>query len=164
MNAEAAKIIERLGLAPLPEEGGFFRQTWLSLVLAQKDRKAGSAIYFLMTKEDFSALHQLLTDEIWHFYDGDPVTHVQLNPRNGRAQITQMGPDVLAGQTPQLVVPGGVWQGARLAEPPGGGKGWALLGCTMSPAWDERGFKLADRAEMLRVFPDSAPLFTSLIR
>ncbi len=164
MNPKAAKIIEQLGLEPLPEEGGFYRQTWLSLVLAQQNRNAGSAIYFLMTDDDFSALHRLLTDEIWHFYDGDPVSHVVLNPKNGRVQVTQLGPDVLAGQAPQLVVPGGLWQGARLAEGRGTRKGWALLGCTMAPAWDERGFKLGDREELLGVFPESAHLVTSLTR
>src|ERR1044071_9437046 len=67
-NADAQRIIAELRLAPLAREGGWFRQTWATA--------AGSAIYYLMTPEDFSALHCLSSDEIWHFHAGDPVEHV----------------------------------------------------------------------------------------
>jgi uncharacterized protein len=163
VNAEARKIVGALGLAPLPHEGGYFRQTWRS--------EAGSAIYFLLTQEDFSTLHRLRrADETWHFYAGDTVQHAILGPADAVARLTTLGNDVLAGETPQLLVPAGVWQGAWLA-PDGAGRpatvsrrGWALLGCTLAPAWDDRDFELADRAALEREFPGAAALIRALTR
>jgi uncharacterized protein len=163
VNAEAQRLIAAFGLAPLPHEGGFFRQTWRS--------SAGSAIYFLLTDDDFSALHRLRTDEVWHFYAGDPVEHVQLDPRDGAhsVQHTRLGPNVLAGDAPQVVVPAGVWQGARLAGPPRVGSstglaGWALLGCTLAPPWEETRFELGAREVLLRAFPDHATIVHAFTR
>lgn len=170
MNVEAEEIIARLGLTPLPQEGGFFRQTWVSEPRLARGRATGSAIYFLLTPEGFSALHQLQADELWHFYAGDLVEHVQLDPRDGSARVTVLGPDVLAGHWPQVAVPGGVWQGARLALVCAGGparaplKGWALLGCTLAPAWNERNFMLGQRPELIRAFPAQAELVAALTR
>jgi predicted cupin superfamily sugar epimerase len=162
MNAEAEKIIARLGLVPLPNEGGFFRQSWVSRERLADGRAAGSAIYFLLTPEGFSALHQLKTDELWHFYAGDPVELLQLDPRDRSTRLTVLGPDVLAGQIPQLTVRGGIWQGARLV--PEAGRGWALLGCTLAPAWDEREFLLGHRLELSTAFPAQAKLIAALTR
>jgi predicted cupin superfamily sugar epimerase len=159
MNLEARKIMESLQLAPLPHEGGFFRQTWRS--------ETGSAILFLLTEDDFSALHRLRTDEIWHFYAGDAVEHVQLDYRSATLRATRVGPAILGGDVAQLTVPGGVWQGARLASgtlattTP---RGWALLGCTMTPPWDEREFELGVRTDLLRHFPAHAPIVCALTR
>lgn len=163
VNAEAKKIVATLGLKPLAQEGGYFRQTSASAT--------GSAIYFLLTAEDFSAFHRLKTiEEVWHFYAGDEVEHVVLRPGGDGALVTRLGGAVLTGAAPQLVVPPGAWQGAQLA---GGGKngpstghgaGWALLGCTLVPAWDENDFELADRAELLRSFPDAAAQIVALTR
>jgi predicted cupin superfamily sugar epimerase len=150
----AADIIARLGLAPLPHEGGFFRQTWRT--------PAGSAILYLMTPESFSALHRLCADEVWHFHAGDPVEHVQLDQRDSSVRRTRLGANIAAGDTPQVVVPAGVWQGARVAT--AGGAGWSLLGCTMVPAWDEKDFELGVPDSLLRAFPAEAALVRALTR
>jgi uncharacterized protein len=145
----AAEIIALLQLEPLPNEGGFFRQTYASAVTLPGGRPAGTAIYFLITPESFSALHTLVTEEVWHFYAGDPVEHVMLDVTTRSGTKTRLGSDLAAGQLPQLVVPANACQGARLA--PGGS--WALIGCTMSPGWDEREFRLDERDPLLSRFP-----------
>ena len=171
----ADRLIAALGLEPLPGEGGFFRQTWRS--------DTASAIFFLLTDDDFSALHRLDQDEIWHFYAGASVEHVQVDPRDGTRRVVRMGPDVLAGERPQVHVPAGVWQGARLAAERvptrasdsqgetervanslSGRPGFALLGCTVSPPWSERGFTLGVRDELVRVFPEHATWVAALTR
>ena len=154
MKTDAAAVIAALGLAPLPREGGFFRQTWRT--------EAGSAILYLMTPAGFSALHRLRTDEVWHFHAGDAVEHVQLDARDGSLRRTVLGPDVLRGEAPQLVVPGGLWQGARLG--PAREHGWALLGATLAPPWNEREFELGGRAELQRTFPVHADVIATLTR
>jgi len=166
MNAEAEKIIALLGLAPLPHEGGFFRRTWTSPTTLPDGRAAGSAIYFLLTPGDFSALHRLQTDEAWFFHAGDPVEHVQLIPDGRTTRVALLGSDPLAGFVPQLIVPAGVWQGARLAPPNGAQPmhDWALVSSTMAPAWDEREFELGGRAELLCEFPEAADLIRALTR
>jgi uncharacterized protein len=157
----AAEIIALLKLEPLPDEGGFFRQTYVSTTkLPGGDRAAGTAIYFLITPEGFSALHTLETEEVWHFYAGDPVEHVMLDASTHTGAKTVLGPDVTAGQRPQLLVPAKTCQGARLA--PGGQ--WALLGCTMSPGWDEREFVLASRDPLLAALPSWAADIRALTR
>jgi predicted cupin superfamily sugar epimerase len=162
MHNAAQGIIAQLGLQPLSGEGGFFRQTWLSSETGPDGRPLGSAIQYLITPEGFSALHRLHTDEVWHFYAGDPVEHVQLDPLTGTAQTTRLGAAITAGEHVQLVVARNVWQGARLAE--GGRHGWALLGCTLAPAWDEREWESGKREDLLASYPAVASLIRALTR
>src|SRR4051812_37554865 len=144
----AAELIAALRLEPLPNEGGFFRQTYVSDTRLPSGRSAGTAIYFLITPDGFTALHRLRTEEVWHFHAGDTVEHLTPDPASGKGVKAQLGSNFAAGETPQLVVPGGTWQGARLAA----GGAWALLGCTMSPGWDEREFTLGDHADLAAWF------------
>lgn len=155
-----AEIIAALQLEPLPREGGFFRRTYTSAATLADGRPMGTAIYFLITPEGFSALHLLKTDEVWHFHAGDPVGHVTLDPIRGAGSKTTLGSDLARGQRPQLIVPGGSWQGARLA--PGGA--WALLGCTMSPGWDACEFTLGERLALTARFPEWAADIRELTR
>jgi predicted cupin superfamily sugar epimerase len=153
MNAAARALIDSLGLAPLPEEGGFFRVTWLGA--------HGSAILFLITPADFSALHRIAEDELWHFHAGDPVEHVRIDPGTGVLTTTRLGADVARGETPQLAVPAGHWQGARLAAT---GRGYALLGCTVTPPWTPAGFKLGARDALTSAFPQHAAAIARFTR
>jgi predicted cupin superfamily sugar epimerase len=156
--ATAQEVIASLRLAPLPGEGGFVRQSWRS--------ENASAAYYLMTGAEFSALHRLRADEVWHFYAGDVVEHVTIEPAKGVAQVTQLGPEIRAGNQPQLVVPRGTWQGARIAAGPAAGvrAGWALIGCTLTPAWQDRDFELGARGPLLREFPAAADWIRALTR
>jgi len=154
----AQRIIASLELEPLPHEGGYFRQTWRS--------EAGSAILFLMTRDNFSAWHRIAQPELWHFHAGDAVEHVQLERETGRLRVTRLGAAVLAGESPQVMVPAGDWQGARLAanSPRGAAAGYALVGCTLAPAWNERGFELGRRTALLEAFPAAAEWIRALTR
>lgn len=161
MTTEAERIIAKLGLERLPGEGGYFRRTWTGSALEGSERPAGTAIYFLITPKEFSAWHRLQTDEIWHFQSGDPVKLMQLDESTGELRTVQLGPDILGGDEPQVVVPAGVWQGARLASVD---RGWALLSCTLAPGWDELEFQLGDSEELQRKFPQAAVEIGELIR
>jgi predicted cupin superfamily sugar epimerase len=165
--SEADEIIAKLGLQPLPHEGGFFARTWTGQTDATLQAPIGTAIYFLLTDATFSALHQLQTDELWHFYAGAPVEHWQLTRGSARAERCVLGPDILGGQFPQLIVPAGKWQGARLVPSPektGAKNSWALLGCTLAPGWTGGDFLLGERAVLLAEFPGAAEIIGSLTR
>ncbi len=157
----ATDLIARLNLQPLPHEGGFFARTWTSRETLPDGRPLGTAIYFLLTPDGFSALHRLDADELWHFHSGDPVEHLQLSP-SGSASISRLGPNPASGEIPQLTVPAGSWQGARLAQNPR--LGWALLTCTMSPGWTDSGFELGSRADLHALYPAHMSLISALTR
>jgi uncharacterized protein len=163
-NDEAAALITRLGLQPLPREGGYYARTWTSHETLANGRAAGTAIYFLLTKDAFSALHTVDADELWHFESGDAIEHVQLStpPYAPKFTRTLLGATPTSGEHSQLIVPAGVWQGARLA--PGASHGWALVSCTMCPGWDEAGFTLGSRTALLALYPENAAFIHALTR
>jgi predicted cupin superfamily sugar epimerase len=163
-NPAAAELIARLHLQPLPHEGGFFARTWTSRETLPNGRPLGTAIYFLLTPESFSALHRLDADELWHFHGGDRTEHVQLTLDDPRQplRLTTLGNNPAAGEIPQLSVPAGTCQGARLTST--AHHGWALVSCTMSPGWDENGFELCSRASVAAQFPAHAALISAFTR
>lgn len=151
------QIIQILGLEPLEQEGGLFRSTYRSP--AKVDGKdMGSAIYFMLTGKGYSHLHRLPTDEVYHFYDGDPVELLELLP-DGSSRVTLLGRDICAGQEVQHVVPAGTWQGSHLAA---GGR-YALMGTTMSPGFDGADYEHAEHPEeLLRQYPQASALIQAL--
>ena len=162
---EARRVIAQLGLVPLPHEGGYFREIWTSATRLPSGRATASAIYFVLTPEAFSAFHRMAAEELWHFHAGDAVEHVQLDSRPAGASIaivTRLGPDLLGSDQPWLSVGSNVWQGARLAA--GAIRGWALVSCTVSPAWDQAEFELGDADALCRIFPAAATWVRDLTR
>jgi predicted cupin superfamily sugar epimerase len=131
---EADEIIARLNLEPHPE-GGRYRETWRAPAEGSV-RASGSAIYFLLRRGEVSHWHRVDAAETWHFYQGAPL-ELKISTDGATEQVVPLGPDLAAGQQPQLVVPAGAWQSARsLGE-------HSLVGCTVSPAFDFAGFELA---------------------
>ncbi|MGA2502236.1 MAG: cupin domain-containing protein [Tepidisphaeraceae bacterium] len=157
-----AEIKALLKLEPHPVEGGFFRRTYTSagsVELPRGARAQGTAIYYLLEPGTFSEMHVLASDEIFHFYLGDPMEMLQLHP-DGRSAIFTLGPDLAAGQHVQLVVPAGVWQGTRLL---GDGK-VALLGCSVTPGFDFADYRNASFAELVSRWPAEAERIRNLTR
>jgi predicted cupin superfamily sugar epimerase len=108
-----------------------------------------TAIYYLLEPNTFSELHRVASDEIFHFYLGDPLEMLQLWP-DGSARLLLIGTDFESGMVPQVVVPRGVWQGARLV--PGGE--FALLGCTVSPGFEYTDYLSGSRALLSEAYPE----------
>ena len=158
----ADEIKAWLKLEPHPIEGGHFRQTYISagtVELPRGTRALGTAIYYLLEAGSFSEMHVLDSDEIFHFYLGDPVEMLQLYP-DGRSALFTLGQDLEAGQHVQLVVPAGVWQGTRLI---GNGKA-ALLGCTVAPGFDYADYRGGSYAELAAKWPAKAQRIRALTR
>ncbi|HVJ40961.1 MAG TPA: cupin domain-containing protein [Dongiaceae bacterium] len=154
--APARDLIERLRLVPHPE-GGFFRETYrasieLSAQALPADftgtRHASTAIYFLLAAGDRSRLHRICSDEVWHFYHGDPLQVVEITEA-GDISTTLLGADIGAGQVPQHVVPAGRWFGAC----PAPDSRFSLVGCTVAPGFDFADFEMAEPQALLSAYP-----------
>ena len=128
-------LIAELGLVPHPE-GGWYRRTWVAEA-AGDARPSGSAIYYLLLEGEVSAPHRIDATELWHFYDGDPL-ELRLEASDGTWDVHVLGPDVAAGQSPQIVVEPRVWQSAR---PLGH---YTFVGATVTPAFTFDGLELWD--------------------
>ena len=139
----AADVIRLLALKPHPE-GGHFRETFRDSIAGA--RAASTAIYFLLARGEHSHWHRIDAAEVWHYYAGAPIS-LKIAARitvNGLAPLERitleritLGPDLLAGERPQAVVPAGAWQAAESLGD------WTLVGCTVAPGFEFTGFELA---------------------
>jgi predicted cupin superfamily sugar epimerase len=164
----ASALVELLQLSPHPE-GGYFRETFRSAQRVQPldrpagdDRAAGTAIYFLLPVETFSAWHRVQSDEAWHHYDGAPLALHTIDPAGAHTAVI-LGRDLAGGQCPQHVVPAGWLQAARPIASPGGAP-YALCGCTVSPGFEFADFALPLRDELRAQFPELAQLIDEFTR
>jgi uncharacterized protein len=129
----ADQIIAHLALVPHPE-GGWYRQTW---VADGDGRPSGTCIYFLLKSGESSHWHRVDAVEIWHYYAGAALELRMAATDAGPTSTLTLGPDLLAGERPQLIVPKDHWQAARTLGD------WTLVGCTVSPGFQFSGFELA---------------------
>ena len=132
----AEEVIAALGLQRHPE-GGWYRETFRDLHCDASGRAASTAIYYLLRAGERSAWHRVDAVEIWHFHAGDPLKLSIRTGDRGPETTIVLGPDVVAGQRPQGVVPAG---NCQAAEPLGA---WTLVGCTVAPGFEFSGFELA---------------------
>ena len=132
---KAQEVIQILDLQPHPE-GGHYRETYRD-VPTSGGRGACTAIYYLLALGEVSEWHRV-TDavEIWHWYAGAPLV-LSTSPDGETASAEHLGPDIAAGQSPQLVIPAGHWQAAESLG------AWTLTGCTVAPAFSFEGFEMA---------------------
>ncbi|MBK5919986.1 cupin [Rhodothalassium salexigens] len=132
-------VIDALNMQPHPE-GGWFAEHWREAPPQETEtdpRGLGSAIYYLLERGQRSHWHRLDTTEIWHFYAGAPL-RLGISPDDRTPPAWhRLGPDVVAGERPQIVVPAGRWQSAEALD------GWVLVGCSLTPAFQFDGFELA---------------------
>jgi hypothetical protein len=131
----AAEVVRLLGLAPHPE-GGFYRETFRDTPPPGRDRAVSTAIYYLLGAGDVSEWHRVDAAEVWHWYAGGPLV-LTISPDGHDAQAMRLGPDLKAGQRPQIVVPAGHWQTATSLG------AWTVAGCTVAPGFDFAGFEMA---------------------
>lgn len=134
MTDEAEAIIRALDLSPHPE-GGWYRQTWVGPEAG--GRASGTCIWFLLKAGERSHWNRVDAAEIWHHYAGSPVILSVSETDTGPARDNRLGPDVLSGERPQIIVPAHHWQAAATTG------GWSLVGCTVSPGFRFEGFALA---------------------
>lgn len=153
LNPRAQALIEFYQMAMLPGEGTYVRELYRSAQATAEGLPTVSTIYglYCVNPPSRSNFHRLTRDEVWSWYEGDPIDLFLLSPDGGSRSVT-LGRDAEAGQIYQFTIPAGTWQAGRLQ--PGGS--YALYGCTVAPAFTPDCFELGSRAELTAAYPGEA--------
>lgn len=167
MEKTANYWIEKLQLREHPE-GGYFRETYRSKETLearhlpdryQSGHSFSTAIYYLLKGNQFSALHRLKSDELWHFYAGSSMT-IHVISDLGKYEQIRLGSNIENREVPQTVVAAGNWFGVSMNDK----SSFALVGCTVAPGFDFSDFKLGNRDELLKQFPQHRAIIERLTR
>ena len=153
MHSRAAELLVVLGMRPHPEGGHYvelFRSSHRVQALGRRvERAAITTIYFLLASGEFSRWHRVLSDEMWHYHEGDPIELVLFDERGLRR--VRLGP-VSRKTRPTVIVPAGTWQTARTTG------AYSLVTCTVGPGFEFADFTLAiDDPEMAARIADAGP-------
>lgn len=161
----AEQWIQSLQMRRHPE-GGWYREFYRSNesipqrclpVRFAGDRAFSTAIYFLLEGTEFSALHRIQQDELWHFYDGSPLT-VHVIDTVGNYSAIALGRDLSTGQRPMALVRGGCFFGATVDD----SSSYALVGCTVSPGFTFDDFEMPGRERLLNLYPQHHDIIVKL--
>lgn len=138
-------------------EGGWYSEVYRSPFILRKeqlpasfdgDRNICTHIYFLLEKNSFSAFHRIKSDELWHFYAGDPLIIYEIDEL-GKMKEHLLGNDIENGQSLFSIIKGGNWFASKVAD---GGE-YGLAGCTVAPGFDFNDFEMAARKDLLNAWP-----------
>ncbi|MEO5683565.1 MAG: cupin domain-containing protein [Chitinophagaceae bacterium] len=149
-------------------EGGSYTRTYCAdLVLPRQQlpasfngpRPVATAIYFLLENNQFSAIHRIASDELWHFYYGDALVVYEID-KAGKLTEHLLGNNPGNNEHFQCLVKAGSWFGSKTRE----GGDYSLVGCTVSPGFDFADFEMGDRAELLQFYPQHAAVIQMLTR
>jgi uncharacterized protein len=124
-------------------------------------RSVATSIYFLLRSGDFSAMHRIKSDEIWHYYAGTSQVRVHYIDQSGDYHLLRVGNQAGTEALPQAVVPAGAWFGAEIDD---SDDAWALVGCTVAPGFDFNDFEMAERKDLVQKFPDYVGVIELLTR
>lgn len=160
------ELITRYNLQAHPE-GGFYAETYRAQHKFESietsdfpaGRNYGTAIYFLLVKDSFSAFHKIKSDEVWHFYLGSPIEIIEITP-DGNLIKTVLGADFKLGQVFQYTVMAGNWFASRVLN----NDAFGFVGCTVAPGFSFEDFHMPSRQEMLLLFPQHSAVINELTR
>ena len=156
MSLATQQIIDLLGLSPHPT-CGIVAESYRSALQLPADvlpgaygggRPLGNVLNFMVTPTARVHLHRLRSDQMYHYYQGDPL-QVLLLYVDGRSEVCTLGHDLAAGQRPQLLIPGGAFHTARVA--PGGA--YALLATSVWLRAEPEDVELGDPAKLAAAYP-----------
>ena len=149
-------------------EGGWYSEVYRSPLSISKsslppgfngDRQFCTHIYFLLEKGNFSAFHRIASDELWHFYQGDPLVIFEIDQQGNMIEHV-LGNDPTKNQQLFCVIKAGNWFASR----PAMDSEFSLVGCTVSPGFDFHDFEMAKENELLNSFPQHSELIKNLCR
>jgi len=163
---QAKAIAKKLGLQPIPIEGGYYAAAFRSPDTIEAPKRLGggarkvvSTIYFMLHK-DFNTMHRMRTNEIWCYHGGATLTLYEL--KEDGTLITHKLGDVLEAEEnqPQVVIEAYSWMAAELPR----ADDYVLVTCCVAPGWEPTDYEFANRKDMCAKYPAHKDLFTRLIR
>ena len=152
-------IINKFEMTAHPE-GGYYKETYRSSTLIETNfgkRPLSTGIYFLLKAGDVSHFHRIKSDEMWHFYGGDPLIVVEID-ESGKLIETRLGTNILKGEVPQYVVKANRWFGSYPAD---NGR-YSFVGCSVSFGFDFNDFELANRDCLENEYPQHKEIIKRL--
>ena len=176
-NQAKQRLIERFQLAPHPE-GGHYRETHRDPVRVARilgrnvpgdqtggiSRSASTCIYYMLCDGAHSAWHRIRSDEVWHFYAGDPID-VHVIDSTGLLTTNRLGNALEHdGSVFQVIVPAGCWFAAECPTLTGETDvaGFAFVGCTVAPGFEFSDFELADAETLTAQYPNHSTVLRRL--
>ncbi len=168
---KAEQWIQTLELRQHPE-GGWFREVYRAGETIPPaglpgrftgSRSFSTAIYFLLKGSDFSALHRVQQDELWHFYDGASLTIHRIDPA-GCYSTVPVGRNHEAGESLVAVVEAGWLFGATVNAEEGTSRPYSLVGCTVAPGFEFADFEMPSRDQLLEQHPQHRRIIEQLTR
>ncbi|AUM94632.1 TPA: cupin domain-containing protein [Clostridium botulinum] len=163
---DANYFIEKLDMTAHPE-GGYYKESFISaenitdsdLTTTFEDKRIlWTSIYFLLRNGEVSNFHRLKSDEMWYYHSGSPLTIYMITPE-GELITEQLGLDIEKGEKPQVLVPKNYIFGSAMNN-----KGYALVGCMVSPGFEFRDFELFERDTLLNLYPKYKETIEKLTR
>lgn len=161
MNPKVKFYINKLELQKHPE-GGYYKEVYRSNEIILKENLPGryggdrnylTSIYFLLVEENVSLFHKIKSDEIWHFYDGSTIK-IYILKNDGVLSVKLLGRNLESGESLQVIIKKNTWFCAEVVNK----KSFGLVGCTVAPGFDFNDFKLAERDELIKNFPNHKEL------
>lgn len=157
--------IDKLALTPHVEGGAYAEVYRAQLTIPQShltpqhhgSRSIMTSIYFLLQAGEFSALHRIASDELWHHYDGHELEIIEITTS---AQLIHHRLGTSPTASPFVCISAGSWFGSRVAN----GGTYTLCGCTVAPGFDFHDFQLANRQELINTYPQYQHIITQLTR
>ena len=150
-------LIDKYNLVPHPE-GGYYAVVYeskqaVTSPVVNKDRKAVTHIYFLLLKGQVSLFHKVAHDEIWNFYEGDPVKLIKYNGLTVEENIIGSGCSDYVS-----IVEGGIYQAAESTG------AYSLVGCSVAPGFEFEDFSLLrDKIEYKEKFLEKFPGYRKFV-
>jgi len=164
MNENPDYWIEKLRMTAHPE-GGYYSEVYRSneLITGLPGRYSGqrcfsTSIFFLLKNEEFSAIHRIRSDEIWHYYVGTSGVGIYMLEHSGKKNVRILGQEIGVGEELQVVINAGNWFGAKQIKQ----GSFALMGCTVAPGFEFKDFELGKRDELIKTFPQHQALIEML--
>ena len=164
----ATQWIKDLNLIPLPEEGGWYRETYRSEEFISKNalperfpskRCYSTSIYYLLKSDEFSAFHRIKQDEVWHFYEGSNLT-LHIIDQRGKYEAVIMGRDLDQNEYLQYTINKGDLFAATVNQE----NRFSLVGCTVAPGFEFEDFEAPARSELLQLYPANKQTIINLTR
>lgn len=159
-------FVENLNMAAHPE-GGFYKEIYVSdenIPISERtselteNRKLWTSIYFLLRDGEVSNFHRLKSDEMWYYHSGSPLTIYMIN-LEGKLIIERLGLNIEKGEKPQVLVPKNYIFGSAMNN-----KGYALVGCMVSPGFQFKDFELFERKYLLEKYPQYEEIILKLTK